>query len=300
MRVITDSPSSSRGLQRTRFGQGLGDMQFRQQAADRDRPLHFRSQRGRREPVGVVVGWLRRDQRQPAFAELAQRFDQRLRIVDQHAFDQLPERALDRVLPTGLHLQPFADARRRIQPALLQPRNGRALFLAERRVLQGFQRRQPAAAGLRLLAHFGQLGLRGALLVLQLQHGLLARIEIGVEAVERGFLRIVLRLHGSEGLGQRCKVESFAFARQLFAAAFGIERLAIEIVDARALDVAGARGLGLRGTVRVPALLPVGQRWLRHRAARPAARRRRPAVAPAAVRHPRSSRAARPGATRRR
>jgi len=41
-------------------------------------------------------------------------------------------------------------------------------------MLQRLQRRQPAAAGLRLLADFGQFGLRRALLVLQRGERLLA------------------------------------------------------------------------------------------------------------------------------
>ena len=46
---------------------------------------------------------------------------------------------------------------------------------------------------------------------------------------------------------------------ELFAAAVGVERLAIEVIDAGAFDIAGARGFGLRAAVRVPALLPVGE-----------------------------------------
>ena len=162
-------------LQRARFGQRLGHVQLGQQAADRQRALHLRRQRGRRE---IGIAGRGRDQREAAFAEVAERFDQRFRAVDQHAFDQLPERAFDRVFPAGFDLQAFADARGGIQPALLQPCDGRALLLAQRRVLQRFQRGQPAALFLRLLAHFGELGLRRALLVLQLGHGLLARSRV--------------------------------------------------------------------------------------------------------------------------
>src|SRR3546814_11496092 len=74
------------------------------------------------------------------------------------------------------------------QPVLAQPFDGRALLLAQRRVLQGLQRRQPAALFLRLLAHLGQFVLRGALLVLQLGDGLLALFEVRVEGVERSLL----------------------------------------------------------------------------------------------------------------
>src|SRR5690606_15556669 len=141
-----------------------------------------------------------------------------------------------------------------------QPFDRRALLLAQRRVLQGFQRRQPAALFLRLLAHLGQFVLRRALLVLQFGDGLLALLEFGVEGVERSLLFLVLRLDAGEGLGQRRQVERGALAGQLFAAALGFEALAVEVVDARALDVAGARGLGLLAGVRVLALLPLGQR----------------------------------------
>src|SRR5690606_34126821 len=111
-------------------------------------------------------------------------------------------------------------------------------------------------------AHFGELVLRGALLVLQLGDGLLALFQIGVEGLERGLLLLVLRLDAGEGLGQRRQVERGALAGQLFAAALGLQALAVEVVDTRALDVAGARGLGLLAGVRVVALLPVGQRGL--------------------------------------
>src|SRR5690606_20046129 len=41
-----------------------------------------------------------------------------------------------------------------------------------------------------------------------------------------------------------------------------VKRLAVEVVDARALDIGCARGLGGLAAVRVPTLLPVGQRGL--------------------------------------
>src|SRR5690606_38941957 len=61
-------------------------------------------------------------------------------------------------------------------------------------------------------------------------------------------------------LGQRGQVETGAFVGQRLAAAVGIERLAVEVLDPGALDIGCARGLGLRAAVFVPALLPAGQR----------------------------------------
>src|SRR5690606_15618481 len=138
----------------------------------------------------------------------------------------------------------------------------RALLLPERRVLQRLQRRQPAARFLRVLAHFGQFVLRGALLVLQFDRGLLALLEIGGQRVERGCLLVVPALHAGEGFGERSEVQRRALGVELFATAVGIQRLPVEVVDAGALDVAGARGFVLFAAVRVPALLPVGQRFL--------------------------------------
>ena len=120
-----------------RIDQGFGDVQLRQHAPDRQRALHFRGQRSRRERIAAAVG---RHQRDAAFAEFAQRIDQRFRRFDQHAFDQLTQRAFDRVFPAGFDLQHFADARGGIQTALFQPRDRGALFLAQRRMLQRFQR----------------------------------------------------------------------------------------------------------------------------------------------------------------
>ena len=74
------------GQQLPRIDQGFGDVQLREHPPDRQRTLHFRGQRGRREHIGAT---LRRHQRDAAFAEFAQRIDQRFRRVDQHAFDQL-------------------------------------------------------------------------------------------------------------------------------------------------------------------------------------------------------------------
>src|SRR5690606_15478738 len=56
--------------------------------------------------------------------------------------------------------------------------------------------------------------------------------------------------------------ERAAFGDQLLTAAVGVQRLAVEVIDPGALDVAGARRLVLLAMVRVPALLPVGQRLL--------------------------------------
>ena len=161
--------------------------------------------------IGIVV---RIDQRQATFAEFADRIDQRFRRFDQHAFDQLAERAFDGVLPALLDDQLLADARGVVEPALAQPFGRGALLLAQRGVLQGFQRGQAATRGLRLLADFGQFGLRGALLVLQLGQRVLAGFELGGEAVERFLLGVVLLLDAGEGLGQRGQVEAGALAGQ--------------------------------------------------------------------------------------
>ena len=242
--------------QAARFGQILGDMQAREQATDRQRALHFGGKRSGSEGRTVVV---RRDQRDPAFAEFAQRFDQRFRRIDQHAFDQLAQRAFDRIFPARFDREFFADAGGRIQPTRFQPGHRRALLLAQRGMLQGFQRGQATACGLGVLADLGQLRLRAALLFLQRADGLLAGFQIGVEAVQRGFLGFVLLLRLFEHQRQRVQVQATAFAGQDFAAAVGFQRLLVQVIDAGALDFAGARGFGRFAAVPFPALLPVGQ-----------------------------------------
>ncbi len=202
------------------------------------------------------------DQRDAAFAEFAQRIDEGLRRSDQHAFDQLPQRAFDRVFPAVFDADALAHARRRIQPARLQPGHRGALLLAERGLLQGFQRRQPAPRGLRLLAHLGQLGLRAALLFLQRGQRLLAGFDLFVEPVQRGALGLVLQLHLFEGRGQRVQVQPGALGGQRFAAALGFQRLPVKVIDAGALNFAGARGFGGVALVGFPTLLPVGQSGL--------------------------------------
>src|SRR5690606_2240056 len=242
--------------QRARLGQGVGRVQLGQDPADRRRALDLGRQRGRRAIHGVRSSL---DQGQPAFAEFAQRVHQRFRRLDQHALDQLPERAFDRVLPARLDHQRLADPARRVQPTLPQPFHRRALLLAERCRLEGLQRGQPATLLLRLPAHVAELGLGRALLVLQLGHRLLAGLDFRGEAVERRLLFVVLRAHRLERFRQRGKVQPGALGRELLAAALGVHGLPVEVVHAGALDVAGARRLGLRPGMRVPALLPVGE-----------------------------------------
>src|SRR5690606_279886 len=158
-----------------RVGEGVGGVELGQDAQDRGRALYLGRQRSRRMLDAAGIG---RHQGEPAFAQLAQRVDQGLRRLDQHAFDQLSERALYRVFPARLDDELLAHARGRIQATLAKPFDRRALFLAQRRVLQRFQRRQATALFLRLLAHFGQFRLRIALLVLQLGDGLLACLDL--------------------------------------------------------------------------------------------------------------------------
>src|SRR5690606_32243964 len=144
-----------------------------------------------------------------------------------------------------------------------QPLHRRALLLSERRVLQRLQRGQAAALLLRLAAHVAELGLRGTLLVLQLGDRLLARFDLGGHAVERRLLFVVLRLQRRQRFAESGHVQTAAFAGERLAAALGVERLAVEVVHAGALDVGGARGLGLFARMRVPALLPVREPRLR-------------------------------------
>src|SRR3546814_10225788 len=80
--------------------------------------------------------------------------------------------------------------------------------------------------------------------------------DLGAHAIERGFLLVVLRLDRGERLGQRRDIQPCAFAGELFSTTFGVQRLAVEVIDAGAFDVAGTRRLGLRPGVCIPALMP--------------------------------------------
>src|SRR5690606_15530876 len=62
-----------------------------------------------------------------------------------------------------------------------------------------------------------------------------------------------------EALRKRIQVQALTLAGQLFAAAFGVQRLAVQVIDAGALNVRGACGLGHLAAVGVPALLPIRQ-----------------------------------------
>ena len=69
----------------------------------------------------------------------------------------------------------------------------------------------------------------------------------------------MLQLQLFEGGRQRLQVQAGAFGGERFAATFGFQRLAVEVIHAGALDIAGARRLGGFAAVRFPALLPVRQ-----------------------------------------
>src|SRR3546814_18874154 len=80
---------------------------------------------------------------------------------------------------------------------------------------------------------------RGALLVRHLGNGRLALLEFAAARVQRCLLLLVLYIDAGECLGQRGQVERGALTGQLLAATLGFEALAVEVVDARALDEIG-------------------------------------------------------------
>jgi hypothetical protein len=110
-----------------------------------------------------------------------------------------------------------------------------------------------------LFAHIGEFGLCVANLILQTDERLFTAFKIVVEAVQPEFLGVVTILQAGEGFGQRDHIQRAALVAQLFATAVGIQRLAIEIIDLGALNVAGAGGFALGATVCIPTLLPVGK-----------------------------------------
>ena len=69
----------------------------------------------------------------------------------------------------------------------------------------------------------------------------------------------MLQLQLFEGGRQRLQVQAGAFGSERFATTFGFQRLAVEVVHAGALDIAGTGRLGRFPAVRFPALLPVRQ-----------------------------------------
>ena len=140
-RVMTDSPSPSVRQQRARVGQRFGGMQLATACGgSRPGPAPSRPARSARTSTASSCG---DDQRQAAFAEFAERIDQRFRRFDQHAFDQLAERAFDRVFPAGFDHQLLADARGRIQPALPSATRSRRPAPGRARRAAGF----PATTG---------------------------------------------------------------------------------------------------------------------------------------------------------
>ncbi len=231
-------------------------MQVRKQATDRRRAAHACRQRSR---CSLDVGTRAGNQRNVAIAEFAEGINQAARVIDQHAFDQLAERAFHRVFPAGIHVQAFADTRCRIQPTRLQPRHGSALLLAQRGLLQGFQRGQATAQAVGLLAQFGQFVLAIALLFLHGRHALLAQLDVFAQFIQCSLLRVVPQVQLLEGFFQRVHVQAGAFGGQRFTTPVGIEDLLVQVVHARALDIAGARGLRTLRGVLFPALLPAGQ-----------------------------------------
>ena len=201
---------------------------------------------------------------------------------DDHRFDQLAS------APSTAFSQPASTCRR---SPTRRPSSGhapaatgwRALSCPRRGVLQGFQRRQAAAGGLRLLAQFGQFD--WVALPLPPRQLACLRASTCSASVPAFLLGVVLELQLLEGIGQRVEVQ--AWRASAFATVRGGDRRrgpGDQVFDAIAFHVAGARNLGLLAAVRVPALLPVGQRRFRPRARRPGAAGRSSAAVPAAAR----------------
>ena len=178
----------------------------------------------RANPQGRLRRRLRTRPARPAVAEFAQRIDEGFRRFDQHAFDQLPERGFDRVLPTRLDLQRGADARRNRaragaampSPRLVPARAPRAAAFPARRGGRALPARTCAPRPVRT----ARCGCRPA----ARPRPAFALLDLGVEFGQRAALVRVLRLQAGEGGGERVEVEVRAFGGERVAAAAGVER----------------------------------------------------------------------------
>ena len=285
-------------LQAARFGQGLGDMQARQQATDRQRALHFCRQRSGGELKR------RRRRRRPARCRPSPSSPSASTSVS-GASTSTPSISWPSA-PSTAFSQP--DSTVSFSPTRAAESSPRDFSQATAAPCSwpsaaccrvSSEDRRPRAAWA-LLADFGQLRLRATLLFLQCADGLLAGFQIGVEAVQRGLLGFVLLLHLLEHQRQRVQVQAAALAGQRLRGGVGFQRLPVQVIDAGALDFAGARGFGRFARCALPSAAASRPASLRRRAGLPACTGRRPAAAPAAARPRRRERAARPAASRRR
>jgi hypothetical protein len=136
---------AQRRQQRLRRGGVLDRAHRHEQGAQCGRAAHVRGQRtgGSGEIAGGGI-----EQRDAALRQSGQRGKLRRRILDQHGLEQAAEHGLDRALPAGIHFEGFAQAGIAGEFVRAQPVKRDVLFLAERGVLQGFERGQAAARGL--------------------------------------------------------------------------------------------------------------------------------------------------------
>ena len=130
-------------------------------------------------------------------------------------------------------------------------------------MLQRFQRSEPAASCLDLLARIGQFRLHLALLFLQRRQRRLAFFQGGSQAVEAGLVLVVFGRHRCQRSYQCRRIEAAALGSQHIATTRRIRSLLFQVFDLGALDFRPARGLRLGARVRVPTLLPVVQRRFR-------------------------------------
>lgn len=97
------------------------------------------------------------------------------------------------------------------------------------------------------------------MLFLQPAERVLARFDLLGQTVQRGLLGFMAQFDLLERLGQCIQIQAGALVDQRFAATIGFQRLAVQIIDARALHFAGTRGFAGVAVMGFPALLPVGQ-----------------------------------------
>ena len=194
------------------------------------------------------------------------------RIVDQRRFEPAVEHGFDRALPAGVDLQRLAEPARMAEPRALQP-----FLRAPRRVspsaacCNASSEAKPAARVFELAALRAQRRVQRAFAFEQAFGGGAALFETARQSFDFVRAPVVLRLERCSACREIVEIRGAALGFERRAALVGLQQLAIEVVDARALDLGRLR----RPATRRPRARPTAPAIRRVSSRRRAALRRR-------------------------
>jgi hypothetical protein len=197
------------------------------------------------------------EKRHAAAVEPAQRCCKLLERVHTHRLEVVAEHRFDGALPTGLHLERLRQSRLpggSRQPR--QPGTRARILLAQRRLLQGFERHQFGARLLALLPQRFEAAVGAALRVAQPLHLPHRRLQLAREGIGHRARR---RLAFGQALDRRIgtlRGEGIEFEGQAVGLRLQAVALAFQLLDARGLHLRALSGSPELAIKALPVLLP--------------------------------------------